>query len=609
MAVSDFDSTKFAAEIASNFIGQWIANGVDFVKDKGKKCEILLQTAFKNYLKASLKKYSLIKTILYKDQPKPLVDLYVDMDVKIKNSTIKTNKLSELLKIGPRLIITGTAGVGKSTLMKRLFLRALDERYIPIFVELRSADHNEDLIDSIYKQMANLGFNLEKCYLIETLKLGKIVCFFDGYDEVDLANKEKFAKRINELSDQYKDCYFIISSRPDPEFAAWNQFTVLTTLPLSKEQACELINRLEYEKEIKHKFLKELSGHLFKKHESFLSNPLLLTIMLMSYDQYAEIPSKIHLFYSQAFETLFSKHDATKLGYKRKMYSNLAYDDFKRILSCFSILSYFDSVHSFNEEAINKYLNNSMKILDIKFNTKDFTDDLLRSVCILSQDGLNYVYIHRSFQEYFSAVFILNSISDIQDKLIQKLMNNKMLSYDIVLVLMFSMNKDIVDQKVVLPFLEQLKLTTKYNLIPQEESLFLFYQNLTKELGVGEKILAYTNINNGIFSMTNFIQHMYINEKRIVHKAFSSGTKEFLTKYNNQSPGIIREEKESTGENILYFETSNTKILKNFITSVGDFKDFLPLMECLEEIKKSAQKKEESLLNILMAKRNDILGA
>ena len=60
------------------------------------------------------------------------------------------------------------------------------------------------------------------------------------------------------------------------------------------------------------KFIDNVKKHLYDKHKSFLSNPLLTTMMLLTFDQFAEIPEKMFLFYEQAFDTLFLKHDATK---------------------------------------------------------------------------------------------------------------------------------------------------------------------------------------------------------------------------------------------------------------------------------------------------------
>ena len=39
-----------------------------------------------------------------------------------------------------------------------------------------------------------------------------------------------------------------------------------------------------------------------------------------------------------------------------------------------------------------------------EFDESLFMDDLINAVCLLIKDGLNYKFIHRSFQEYFVAL-------------------------------------------------------------------------------------------------------------------------------------------------------------------------------------------------------------
>jgi hypothetical protein len=41
-------------------------------------------------------------------------------------------------------------------------------------------------------------------------------------------------------------------------------------------------------------------------------------MMLMTFDEFAEITSKMHIFYDQAFNVLYNKHDATKTSFRRK---------------------------------------------------------------------------------------------------------------------------------------------------------------------------------------------------------------------------------------------------------------------------------------------------
>lgn len=45
--------------------------------------------------------------------------------------------------------------------------------------------------------------------------------------------------------------------------------------------------------------------------------------MLLTFEQYAEVPSKMHIFYREAFAALSVKHDASKGAYKRVLKTGL----------------------------------------------------------------------------------------------------------------------------------------------------------------------------------------------------------------------------------------------------------------------------------------------
>lgn len=94
--------------------------------------------------------------------------------------------------------------------------------------------------------------------------------------------------------------YFVISSRPYSEFVEFQRFSVLSLCNLNKKQALSLVKKIEFDSEIKLRFLKSLDQNLYERHKSFASNPLLLNIMLLTFDNYAEIPEKLHLFYANA---------------------------------------------------------------------------------------------------------------------------------------------------------------------------------------------------------------------------------------------------------------------------------------------------------------------
>ena len=138
--------------------------------------------------------------------------------------------------------------------------------------------------------------------------------------------------------------------------------------------------------------------------------------MLLTYENYAEIPEKLHIFYSQAFDTLFSIHDATKPeGFKRNLLSGLPSDVFKIVFSTFCFSSYVKGKIEFTHDEIIEELTKAGKKVP-NFNAEKYLEDIKSGVCLIFIDGLNYRFIHRSFQEYFTALYLKNLDDNLQEK-------------------------------------------------------------------------------------------------------------------------------------------------------------------------------------------------
>lgn len=140
-----------------------------------------------------------------------------------------------------------------------------------------------------------------------------------------------------------------------------------------------------------------------------MSLPILLGMMLLAYRTYADIPDRMTVFYSQAFETLYSIHDAeNKELFKRKHHAGLAPDVFKSVLQAFCYLSLSNHDIEFSEDTLGSYTRRALKISGVDVSYDKFKNDLIHNVCIIQPDGLSYVFVHRSFQEYFAALFAIN---------------------------------------------------------------------------------------------------------------------------------------------------------------------------------------------------------
>lgn len=458
-----FDYNKIIADIVVQNEERWIKGVKGIFTDKYKKAGVKYSFAFQEYLTRAYEKYSKIKTILYRNEPRFLYDFFVCNNIiqtnpgKKEVSSVSCSSVQNLMNTSKYLTILGSGGTGKSILMKHFFVNALVEKtIIPIFAELRNYSEKESLIDFIYRIVNSLGFNLELDYFEYALKSGSFLLLLDGYDEMNATSQKTFHQKIDEFCDRFPNNNIIISSRPCDDFFGWHRFSIYKTIPLTKEKAIKLVNRIDYDTEIKNKFLSRLNSDLYESHESFASNPLLLSIMLLTFDNFADIPQKRHIFYSNAFDTLYSIHDATKAGYKRNLKSNLSSEEFKKVFSCFCFITYLGATTEFTRDRLNACID---EIIDLPegFNRDAFIEDLISSVCLLYLEGTNYVFTHKSFQEYFTALYLLQMSDDEQKNACSFLLDNcgNTLMTDSVFEMLSDMNPDRFEKNFVLPILEK----------------------------------------------------------------------------------------------------------------------------------------------------------
>lgn len=270
---------------------------------------------------------------------------------------------------------------------------------------------------------------------------------------------EKIKEEIKKFSNKYEKNKYFLSSRPTIEFISWNNFSEMETLPLNKKQALNLIEKIDFDSKVKKIFYEELKKELYKNYESFASNPLLLTIMLMTFEKHASIPKRLNDFYEEAFVTLFSVHDATKDSYVRDIQTGLGCEDFKLIFSYICFKSYFNGEYEFSETVLMNHIQKAKEKFDkYNFRIEDFQEDLTSSVCMLVKDGLNYRFSHRSFQEYFAAFYTCKLLDEEQSKLLSIWIEESIFfNSDLYFNMLFNLQSDKVNKIILLPIILKLK--------------------------------------------------------------------------------------------------------------------------------------------------------
>ena len=80
--------------------------------------------------------------------------------------------------------------MGKSTISKKLLLSIIENNYgIPILIELRRLHKNKDIVQEIIEQLKPINEEVDKQLVLDLIKRGDFIFFFDGYDEILLSEK------------------------------------------------------------------------------------------------------------------------------------------------------------------------------------------------------------------------------------------------------------------------------------------------------------------------------------------------------------------------------------------------------------------------------------
>ena len=433
---------------------------------------------YSTYLERIHDSFSSIRTLLYYENPKPFYDFYVCNTISMHPNFLYSMQdermfhqfmydditdatIDKLSVFSNYIIIMGTGGLGKSMMMRNLLLGSIcnfkNSGMIPVFVPLKDYQEDDvDLFNYIYDKFTDNGKHHEVTHeqFENTLRHNRVQLLMDGYDEIKTNCVKVFESALKTFMRKYPNNFFIISSRPFDHIASFRRFLMMDLAPFSKSQS------LPDEPSIKQKFNQQLEEKLYGTHREFASNPLLLTIMLMTFEQYAEVPSKMHIFYREAYATLSQKHDASKGAYKRALHTGLSADRFADYFAEFCARTYSDEKYEMSEEEIADYfdkLSIRKKSDDSTFGVEDFIYDLRHNLCLLYRESGKYHFTHRSFQEYFCALYYSKQKDRTLYQIGQSFERRKGVSFsDKTFHMLYDMIPEKVEEYIFLPVLKEL---------------------------------------------------------------------------------------------------------------------------------------------------------
>jgi hypothetical protein len=380
---------------------------------------------FMDYLNEVYEKNAVLNTVAFKKRKILLSDVYVPLTIQYENKqrTQKSLVIDEfnenLFEKSNKILITDTAGMGKSTLSKKLLLSCIEKnKGVPILIELRRLSKSKDIIQEILEQLNPINEKINKQFILDLIKRGDFIFFLDGFDEISITDRSLVTSEIQKFVSKARKNKFVLTSRPEEALSSFGDFLKFQIKPLIPEEAYTLIQKYDASHKIATLLITKIKEEdNFENVEEYLTTPLLVSLLFTAFEHKQSIPFKKHIFYRQVFDALFESHDLSKGdSFEREKYSKLGSDEFHRVLRTFG---YFclkqENKIEFSRDELGLIIQESLEYVgEDSIKPSDFIKDLLITVPIFSKDGIYYKWSHKSLQEYFAAQFIFIDSKELQ---------------------------------------------------------------------------------------------------------------------------------------------------------------------------------------------------
>ncbi|KAA9325045.1 NACHT domain-containing protein [Adhaeribacter soli] len=393
---------------------------------KDKVIDNTFENKFAEYLGRTYSKAKQINILIFPGLQIDLQEIYEPLSINSKIKKVDSRGKRSISEVTLRLdsfkeehidpfqkiLISDSAGMGKSTLTKWICLQTLESSLaIPILIELRNLTVNHSILDEIFDQLNPIDQIFDRDLIVKFLELGQFLIILDGFDELPYENNEVIIKDLRKFIDRTDENWFIMTSRPEGALSAFGDFQLFNIRPLRLQEAFNLIRKYDEVSPLKvgESLIKNIETRLTQVHE-LLANPFLVSLLYSVYAFNKDIPDDKVTFYEEIYSALYKKHDLSKNGWTRPKKSKLSLLQFRILLRQLAFDTARKGSVSYSESVILDLIDIAKgKCAGINTNAEDFLDDLLKAVPLFQREGHKIKWGHKSIQDFFSSDFITYS--------------------------------------------------------------------------------------------------------------------------------------------------------------------------------------------------------
>ncbi|NEQ69657.1 MAG: NACHT domain-containing NTPase [Symploca sp. SIO2D2] len=316
-----------------------------------------------------------------------------------------------------KLLVLGKPGAGKTTFLKYLAIHCANSQVlrelVPVFITLKqfAETENQPGLTTYIKQIFT-DYGVTEAQAIRLLNWGKGLILLDGLDEVREKDSDRILNQIQQFTDQYHTNSFVLTCRIAAREYTFEKFTEVEVADFDDQQIQTFVNKWFRVKESDSAdyFMEQLKGNPSIKE--LATNPLLLTLLCIEFEDSGEFPSNRSELYSRAIHTLLRKWDAKRRIERPQVYKKMSVQRKEDLLSEVAFTTFKQGDYFFKQRDIEQYIADYIRNLpDAKTDPEALLLDgeaVLKS--IEAQHGLLverargiYSFSHLTFQEYFTA--------------------------------------------------------------------------------------------------------------------------------------------------------------------------------------------------------------